>query len=76
MPDHNPLVLTAPERRTELAAILAAGFLRLRTRLRASEEDAARCESFPPEETSGILSDLTGFPAPELPLCGRGQRRK
>ena len=72
MPDHNPLALTPEERRAELAAILAAGFLRLRARMCAREDEAARRESSSPEEASGILSDLTGFPAPELPSCGRG----
>ena len=72
MSDHNPVVLTAVERRIELAAILAAGFLRLRARVRAHGEEAARREISSPEEASGILSDLTGFPAPKLPSCGRG----
>lgn len=50
MPDHNPLVLTPAERRSELAAILAAGFLRLRARVRASQEDTARRKISPPEK--------------------------
>ena len=72
MSDHNPVVLSPAERRAELAAILAAGFLRLRARLRAGQEEAARREISSPDKASGILSDLTGFPAPELPSCGRG----
>ena len=72
MPDHNLIVLTPAERRAELAAILAAGFLRLRARVLVGQEEAARREIAPPEKASGMFSDLTGFPAPELPSCGRG----
>ena len=50
MSDHNLIVLTAAERRAELAAILAAGFLRLCARALPREEDAAPREISPPEE--------------------------
>ena len=36
--------LSPVERRSELATILAAGFLRLRARVRSCEEEAARRE--------------------------------
>ena len=65
MLDHNLTVLTPDnvperakrveraERRAELAAILAVGFLRLRARVRAHEEEAARREISPPDGDPG-----------------------
>ena len=41
---------TPEERRAELASILATGFLRLRARVRAREEEAAQREISPPEK--------------------------
>ena len=50
MTERNLIVLSPAERRTELAAILATGFLRLRARVRTRQTDAARREISQPEE--------------------------
>ena len=50
MTERNLIVLTPAERRSELATILAVGFLRLRARVRVREEEAARREISPPDK--------------------------